>query len=66
MTIQSLTDAQLERLYRRVYRRIADRLQGGLTFGIDRPTLRVCLPGWAAIIDELQAEFARRSETTTR
>jgi hypothetical protein len=58
--LADLPDGQLCRLYRRVCLRIRQRLSGGLTFGVDMPTLRAVLPGMAVLVVAIAEEGRRR------
>ena len=58
--LSDLTDEQLCRLYRKVWTRVEYRLAGGLRFGVDMPTLRAVLPGFAVAIVAIRTEGRRR------
>jgi len=60
MTLQDLSDTQLLRLYRKLYRRIEVAFAGGLSFGVDMPTLWAVWPGMAATVVSVLRENGRR------
>jgi hypothetical protein len=56
----TLTDVQLNRLYRKILKRINECLGGGLQYGWDLPTLGMCDPGLARAYRAVHSEFRRR------
>ncbi len=60
MTLRDLSDSQLLRLYRKVYRRIEVAFAGGLSFGVDMPTLWAVWPEMAIVVRGILTENGRR------
>jgi len=58
--LQSLSDKELDRLYRRAYDRVCNRLTGGLSLGMDRQTLKIVDPIGANTLELIMAEILRR------
>ncbi len=58
--LSRLTDCQLCRLYRQVWKRIENRLEGGMSFGVDMRTLQIVAPGLAATIATVRNEMRGR------
>jgi hypothetical protein len=58
--IRKLTDRELIRLYRTIHKRIEQWGRGGLLYGWDWPTLRVCHPHTARVLADVITEGKRR------
>lgn len=58
--LASLSENQLERLYRKLYARIERAFAGGTRYGIDLPTLRMCEPGYYSDFMRIKREMIRR------
>lgn len=58
--MDKLTDKQLERLYRKVWRRIERAFDGGMTFGVDMPTLWIIAPDLASAVVRIRVEASKR------
>jgi hypothetical protein len=61
MRLPTYSTRQLLRLERIIWRRIHQDLSGGLTFGVDWPTLRMVKPAMAAALRAVQMELRTRS-----
>jgi hypothetical protein len=59
-SLSRLTDGQLCRLYRQVWKRMEERLNGGMSFGIDLRTLRFVWPTMATTIVAILGEMTAR------
>ncbi len=63
MTLEKLTQPQLNRLFRRIQERIQRAFAGGTRYGVDMPTLWACHPGLATAYmntyNELKARYRR-------
>lgn len=60
--LQTLTDKQLDRQYRKLKERIFWEFRGGTQYGVDLETLRVCYPGLYDALMLYVAEGRRRIE----
>jgi hypothetical protein len=54
------TDAELYSFANRIYQRCQRDMAGGLSFGMDWPTLRAVFPRRAEVMRAAQAEWNRR------
>lgn len=58
--LRGLTNERLQALYDRVLARIWKACEGGTTFGIDLPTLRIIHPGYCRAYLAIRQEGQRR------
>lgn len=59
--MRMFTDFQIESMYRRMYAKFREDEEGGLTFGMDGPTLSATHPKVYPFFAELQRELQRRA-----
>lgn len=58
--LDTFTEDKLRKLFDQANRQMRKCFEGGLTFGVDWPTLRMCEPEWYDRLDKLRKAIVKK------